>query len=364
MEATVVLFLVGSSLVTGGSTRAKQDTWFCIVAAMILVIPMVWVHSEILNLYPGRNYFENIICAAGRPAGTVICVLITLYALVLGAVVLRNFSEFIHLVNMVETPIIMIAVSVMVVVIYTLSNGLYVLARISKLMLLLLVVSVTVTIVLAYQNMDASHLKPVLQSRPADLLRGIVSSFSTPYCEIILCAPMFGAMSRNAKIFPTFLKGVFFAFLILLAANIRNTLVLGYLDTTVNYSSYEAVSVIQIGEFFTRVEVLIGITLLLAGFVKSGVILFSTCEGLRKAAGYRDYEPIVVPVGVLTLTAVPLISSNVSELSWMIEHLPFYALPVQVLLPVLVLVIGKGKKKLKQRKAPRQGQIPKKTKSA
>lgn len=345
MEATVALYLLGSSLVSSGTTQAKQDTWFCILVAMVLIVPMAWVHFQILNLYPGQNYFQNIFKAMGRPAGTAVCALMTLYFLHLGAIVLRIFGEFIHIVNMTETPVIMILVSITACLAYVLSRRLYVLARLCKFVLPFLAVTVAMTIVLSYRDMNWDNLKPILHSSPGDLMRGILTSFAVPYGEIVVCVPMFGALDRSAKAFPTLLKGILLSFLILFSANLRNVLVLGYATNIYNFPSYEAVSVIKIGEFFTRVEVLIGINLLLAGFVKAGVLLYSSCEGLSKLFGYQDYEPLVAPVSLLILTISVLVHKNTVEMYEWLGYLPAYSLPFQVFLPILVLIVGKIRKK-------------------
>ncbi|QAT51112.1 hypothetical protein EQM14_15785 [Caproiciproducens sp. NJN-50] len=356
MEATVALYLVGSSLVSGGSTRAQQDTWFCMLAAIILIIPLAWVHSRILQLYPGQDYFQNIFLALGRPAGLAVCVLLIMNALNIGAIVLRLFSEFVHIINMTETPVIFILASITTVLVYILNSRLYVLARVSKFVLPYIFVSVAITLLLSYRAMDLNNLKPVLHSRPADLLSGIVTSFTIPYSEIVLCAPMFGVLDRKANTFHVFLKGILFAFIILFTAYLRNTLVLGYAASTYNFPSYEAVSVIQLGDFFTRIEVLIGINLLLAGFVKSGVLLFTSCEGLAKVFGYKDYGPLVAPVSLLILTASVLVSKDTVEMYRWIEDLPIYSMPFQVLLPILVLIVGKIRRKFK--KPAKQGVEP------
>ncbi|WP_411675773.1 GerAB/ArcD/ProY family transporter [Caproicibacter sp.] len=356
MEATVAMFLIGSSLVKGGSSPAKQDTWICIIIAVFLTIPLMWVHTKILNLYPGRNYYRNILRAMGRPAGTVVCLIFTLYTFHLGALVMRIFSEFIHIAGMTSTPIIAISAAIVAVLVYVLTNRLYVLARISKFMLPFLYITVAITIVLSYQNMDLRNILPILNSKPSDLFQGVLSALAVPYGEILICAPMFGALSREEKIFPTLFKGVLLGFVILFSANLRNFLTLGYSVSVFQFPSYESVSLIQFGDFFTRIEVLIGINLLLAGFFKCCVLLFSACDGLCETLGLRDYEPLVAPSSLLIMTLSGFVVGNTLELFRWMEYMSVYTLPFQVLLPVLVLIVGAARKKFSKPK--KQGKNP------
>ncbi|WP_411675772.1 GerAB/ArcD/ProY family transporter [Caproicibacter sp.] len=350
MSGTVAMFLIGSALVSSGSTSAKQDSWICILTAAILVIPILWVHSAILNLYPGRNYFYNVLRAMGRPAGTVVVALLTVYTLHLGALVLRIFSEFIHIINMKGTPIIAISSCIMAVIVYVMSNRLFVLSRIAKFVLPLLYLSVAMTILLSSKDMDLNNMLPIFETKPKDFWNGVLSSLALPYGEILVCAPMFGALDRKEKIFPTMLKGTLLALIVLFAAFLRNLLVLGYSATVYAFPSYGAVSVIQLGEFFTRIEVIIGINLLLAGFIKTGVLVFSSCAGMAQLFGLKDYEPLVAPVALLILTLAVLVHSNTVELFRFVKYLPAYSLPFQVVLPILVLIVGKARKQIQKKR--------------
>ena len=359
MEATIALYLIGSSLVSSGATSAKQNTWFCILLSMILIIPLVWVQSKILKLYPGQNYFQNILRAMGRPAGMAVLILLLLYLVNLGALVMRLFSDFIHIVNMTETPVIAIMVPIAAALVYTLHSRIYVLARISRFVFPLLVLIVIVTIVMSYKDMHLSNLKPILAIEPKKLVLGTMDSIAIPYCEVVVCAPLFRSLNRRENIFPTFLKGVFFAFLVLLTADLRNSLVLGYSVEIYAFPSYEAVSVIQLGEFFTRIEVLIGINLLVAGFVKVGVLIFSTCEDLACISGRQDSRPLVSAVSLLLITLAILLYSNSVEIYWWTKLLPYFSFPFQIGLPVLVLIVGTiRKKKGKKKKQKKQEKTP------
>jgi spore germination protein KB len=356
MEAIVAVFLSSSVLVMRGSSKVEQDSWLCVIAATVAVIPLLWVHTKILELYPGQNYFGNVIRATGKPVGTVLCLLLIFYSLSIGTFVLRIFAEFMHIVNMTETPLIAILVCMTAVMVYTLSNRLYVLARISKFVLPFVLITVIITVLLSYKTMDINNLKPILHTETSKLFDGFLLVFALPYGEIIICMPMFGAMNRKAKIFPTLLKAVLISFLIIFIATERNRLVLGYSDSIYAYPSYETASVISLGGFLTRVEVLIGINLLLSGFIKTGVLLFTVCDGIAKTFHYRDYEPFVAPMGLVFMTGAVLSSSNTVEMFDWLNYLPVYSLPFQIIIPVLVLIVGTLRKKF--HKPQKKGKVP------
>lgn len=350
MQSTIAVFLIGSSVISSGMNSAKQDTWITVLIAVVLIVPFAWVYAEILKLYPGQNFFVNILRVMGRPIGMTVCALYAVYMLYLGALVLRTFSEFVHIVNMTETPVIAIMVCIIATVIYMLNNRLYVLARVSRFVLPFLYFSIFTTLILSYKSMDPNNLKPILHSSPSNLLNGILTEFTLPYGELVICLPMFGAMNRKESIFPTMVKGVYMGFLFLFVAVIRNLMVLGYYDSAVLFPSYECVSIIKIGEFFTRVEVLIGINLWVAGFFKVGVALFSSCEGFVRIFKFKDYEPLVAPMGLLLMTLSVLTHDNTAQMLEFLKVNPILALPFQVILPILILIVGKIRKKIEMAK--------------
>lgn len=358
MEATIALFLLGSSLVSSGFSEAKQDTWICVLLALVLSIPLLWVHSAILELYPGRSYFDNIARALGKPMGKVVSALLLLYTFHLGALVMRVFSEFIHIVNMTETPLIAISVCVVAVGVYILNNRLYVLARICKFTFPFLIATVFVTVVLSVPNMDLNNLKPAFHAGWRNIAAGTLAYLSVTYAELIMCAPMFGELGRGEKVFPTFFKGALLGFVILLVADLRNLLILGYSAGMFAFPSYEAVSVVKLGDFFTRIEVLIGINLLLAGFVKNCVMMFTACVGIARTFGYRDGEPFVAPCALLILALSVVVYGNTEELFGWSRYFTYYSIPFQIVIPVLVLIVGKIRKK-----AGRAGKAEKETRA-
>lgn len=345
LQATIALFMTGSSLVTGSLTEAKQDTWICILLAFLLNIPLLWVHSRIIELSPGRNYFENIIKACGKPFGKVLCFLLLLYSFLVAALVEKVFCAFIQTVNMPETPFIFILLCIVIIEFYVSKKRINVVARISGFTLPFLLITVALTVVLALKDIHFSNMKPVLGSGLGPMAKGTLLLFTLPFGESVLCAPLFSALDPKEKVFPVFLKGMLIGFGILLAANLRNLLILGSAENIFYFPSYEAVSVIKIGDFFTRIEVIIGFNLLLAGFIKVCVTYFTCCQEVAKILDFDDYVPLFAPCGLILVTLIMLVNSNTEEMFTWLKFHPFYVLPLQVLVPALVLITAKIRKK-------------------
>jgi spore germination protein KB len=354
MECLLAVFYVGSSTVTGGSGIAKQDTWLCLIIGTLLSFLLYWLYSSVIELYPGRNYYDNIMKACGTVAGKILVSVLSLYALFTGALVLRDDSEFIHIENLTETPIIALYVCLIGMALYALRCRLYVLARLAKFLLPIIFGCIAITVIFSVKDWDFSHLKPYFGTGFSSIAGGSLLVLSLPFGESAVCASLFGQLDSRVRPFPVFAKGAVLGSCVLLAANLRNILSLGYSSGVYSFSSYEAVSLVALGEFFTRIEVLIGIVLLLTGFFKGCVFLFGFASGVAKVLGLKDYEPISAACALFLLTATMFTVSDSQELMKIVPLVPFYSLPIQVLVPLAALIAGKLRSRIKPRKQTRK----------
>lgn len=343
--SAIALFLTGSSLISGGTALAKQDSWISIIFAFILTIPMIWMYSEILLFSPKRDFYEAAVFAFGKVLAKIVCILYAVYALYIGALVIRIFSEFIHIVNMLETPVIAIISATILACIYISAKRVYVLGRVAKFMLPFLIISLTITIIFSIKDMDISNLKPVFYNNTKPVIENTFVVFALPFSETVICMPILAGVEHQEKVFPIFFKSLILGFAVILSANFRNSLVLGYTSTLFDFPSYESVSVISLGKFFTRIEVFIGINLLLAGFIKISVSLYSSCFYISKAVGYDDYAKLSAPCGLIIMLLAVLVHSNSGDMFSWVKYHPFYGIPFQIIIPLALLIAGKIKKR-------------------
>ena len=341
IQMLIVLFITGSTLITGGLTDAKQNTWLCVVAAYVLSIPLCWMFSSLVKLPKDRDFFSGLIEICGKVPGRILCFLYALNAVHLCGQNARMLAEFIHDVNLNETPLVAILACGTGVAVYAVRNRLYVLTRIAGFALAFVVFSVTMTVVLSYKNMDFTNILPVFHTTPGPLISGTVEYFSLAFGELVFCLPLLSAMDQREAVFPVLTKGALMGFLLLLTVSLRNLFVLGFSNGIVMYPSYAAVSIISIGDFFTRIEVFIGINLLLAGFFKVLVLLFFSCRAFSASLGFPDYEPLAGPCGILVLSVALLIFTNTAEIFSWEKSFAAFSLPLQLFVPAILLIIGK-----------------------
>ncbi len=359
MQSIIILFLFGSSLVIGTSTKAKQDSWICILIAAILALPIFFIYFRILDKYPGEGFYDIVIKVFGKIAGKVICFLYAWYALHLGALVFRNFTEFMRVQVLKDTPSIIILCFGILLCIWTIYSGVKNMGSVSKAILPVLMTFILLTIVLCLKDMNFSNVEPVLTTDIPTLLTSSYSVVSFPFAETVVILPIFSFLKSEDKPRKVFLKAFGISLIFLLLANLRNLFVLGATFSKSPYfSSYQTVSVISVGEFFTRFEALVGANYFLAGFVKVGICLFASSIGLAKVCSMKDYKPMAAPCGLILIILSAVMYKNTEEMFNWLDIYTVYAVPFQVIIPIILWITIEIKaKREKQTSVPESEQI-------
>jgi spore germination protein KB len=100
----MILFIFGSTLALGTGSEAKNDAWIAIILGIVFSVPVMLMYSRLLSAYPGKDIFDILNIVFGKFLGRAICILYIWFPFHLGALVIRNFGEFINAVALPETP--------------------------------------------------------------------------------------------------------------------------------------------------------------------------------------------------------------------------------------------------------------------
>ena len=103
----ITLFIIGSTFLIGSGGAAKQDAWIAVIIAILCSIILLLMYSRILSLYPGKDLFDILQIVMGKFTGKIISTLMIWFAFHLGALVLRNLSEFTNILIFADTPVVM-----------------------------------------------------------------------------------------------------------------------------------------------------------------------------------------------------------------------------------------------------------------
>lgn len=336
---TLILFIFGSSVVLGVSGEAGQDAWVSVVLAGVMMIPLMLMYARIMRLFPETDFFDILETLFGKVLGKFFILLITFYAIHLCALVMRDFTEFLQIVSMPETPQLPMMAVLISLTAYLAMSGIKTLGKWSMVMLPIVLLTVLLTIVLALVDLDITHLQPMFEAKLMKVVKGAYYTLTFPFAETVLFLCLAGAVKKQTSPYKIYTLSIFIGCFILLVVVLRNISILGAAMVGASYfPSYTTARILHIGNFLTRIEGTITMNFLLAGIVKITVCLIAAAKGMAKMFGIADYKRILMPVAMLVLSLCAILFKSTMEMFGFLSYYAIYAIPFQMLIPAVAWV--------------------------
>lgn len=343
----LVMIIIGSTMVMGSILEIGKDFWLALILSIVISLPMLIIYARITSLFFRKDCFDIIEIIFGKYFGKLINILYIWYSLHLGSIVLREFSEFIVTVNYPETPFVIPLIVLGILCIYGVKSGIEVMGRVSEFILPILILSVLLSVLGLIPNMDFNVIHPLFNVKIESVLKGGFQNFSFPFGEIILFSFIASSFNRKSSSYKVYITTLLLGGLILLILGFGDVLVLGEdLVKGSYFPSYTSVSLINIGNFIQRGEILVGILIMLGGFIKISIFLLVASKGFMKVFKFKDYRFLVVPLGLLMIELAFLNFESIIETEiWLSEIWRYYSFPFQVVLPILIWIGAEIRKK-------------------
>ncbi|HYF82946.1 MAG TPA: endospore germination permease [Clostridia bacterium] len=346
-----VLFIFGSTLVIGTGGQAKNDMWIAIMLALLISVPILMIYARILSRYPGKDLYDILEEVFGKYLGRIFSLTFIWFSFHLGALVLRNFGEFMNTVGLPETPKIVPIIMFALICALVVKSGIETLAKCSSLFIVGVFSLLFLLAFLTIPDMKSENLLPIMYNGFKPVLQGAFSAFSFPFGELVVLMMVFDSLKTPNSNYKVYLISLVIGGFIVLFIAIRNIMVLGPETIgSVYFPSYTAISRVNIGNFLQRLEITVALVFILSGFIKISICLLAATKGIAKLFGFKDYRILVTPVGLLMVNLAYLIYDSIMEMSeWAQDIWPYYAFPFQVILPLLILIAVEVKAKLQKK---------------
>lgn len=344
----LILFLFGSSVVVGVNINSDvgQDSWLSLIFSFVFSIPLILIISKIIIMFPQKNVYEIIDNLFGKKVGIILNLLFILQAFYLCSIVLRNFSEFVEITTLSKTPPLPVMLSLILIIIYLAKSGIKTLSRWGPVCFVIIMISVLFTVMLSVPVIEFNNLKPILEHSFKQMTTSAFSIFMVPFSQITILLGMADCFNIKNKEKKTYLLSIFITGIIMIIILLRNIMVLGVpLLKNTFFSSYEAARILKLGEFLTRIEGVVTINFVLAGITKMVMIAIVISKGLAHISKNFDYKKLIIPASLLVFAICPFLFDDVVDMFDFAPIFGMYVIPIQVLLPIVILVFGLYKKK-------------------
>ena len=337
----ITMYLLGSSLVIAGGLAEQWDTWLSILLAYGMTLPLAIIYARLMKLSPDGDYYDLQLKLFGPVFGRVTAILYVWFAYHLGALVIRNFSEFIQLDSLSEQAQYLTAIPMGVLAIWCVISGRMTLARWAAFMFPIFVIVVIVISLLSTQLWQSGNLMPFLYDGFDPVLQDAFSIAAFPFAEAILLPFVLHPLRETRHATRLWILSFTISMAIFTLVALRNLLVLGseYISTLF-YPSYIAIGLINIGNFLDRLEVAIAAVFVIGGFVKITVCLYAASLGMSKVLKMGDSRSFAAPIGILMIVLSQFVYKNILDTyRFAFVMYKFYILPTSVAIPVILWII-------------------------
>lgn len=288
--STCVLFMISSIQVINIYPNSKINIWFAAIVGAVASIPILLMFARLSGLYPEEDLFGIIEKTVGNIAGKGLSIIYTIYGLYLGIVTIRYLTEFIQVVSMNETPQIILLIIFGFLCGYIVYKGSGIITKLSTVILPVVFAIFIFIIICSFGFYDYSYLKPGLDENISTFSDAAFSVASFSFCEIIFIISFLKNTELNQKkkyslLMISLLIGTVFT----VAQLLSNQLILGTSTSSILYfPNYEAVSIINIEDFITHIEVISIISFLMCVIIKESVCIFTVSKGINKIFNLRN----------------------------------------------------------------------------
>ena len=336
-------FVQGSGLLisfTAGIT--ERQTWMVVLMGLVLTSPFILTYVLLMKRFPGMNIIEINEIIFGHFLGRTISIYYIFFFIMTLSFNIRDIGSFYKTFLMPETPFVFFLIVFTAACAYAVAKGIEVLARVSHLFVFISLFVVFSTLILQIGSMDFSNFLPLFSLPLGKLAQGTHIMSTIPFGEVLVFLIILASVNKTTHVVKSTFIGLIVGGITLLIVAVRNTAILGITETIWANPSFQSVRLIDIGNVFTRMDLLIGIGQTMILYLKCSLFLYALVVALSQLFGLKSYLSLILPVaGIEIILAASVFQSPVEQAIITINSGIIYSAPLIYLIPPLTLLIAK-----------------------
>lgn len=342
----IILFEMGSALVVGVGTNAKQDAWLAILVGLMGGLLLYFVYYQLFKYYPDLPLTSYVQEITGKFIGRILGFLYVIYFIYIATRVLRDFGELLTSTIYSITPLFILNALMVLTIIYTARKGFEVLSRVGEIYFgFVYLLAIAGFILVAFSGLiHLDNLLPILENGWTPVLKTVAfQTLTFPFGEMVVFTMLLPFINEPKKAKMIGMVGMILSGLNIAISTLINISVLGT-DIFVRspFPLLSTIGKIQIADFLERLDVLFMLYLVIGGFFKITIYFYAAVAGTADLFGFKDQRRLCFPIGLLILIGSMTIASNNAEhFEEGLEIVPIYLhWPLQIIIPCLLLIIA------------------------
>lgn len=196
-----------------------------------------------------------------------------------------------------------------------------------------------------------NHLRPILEHGWTPIMKALFPSVITfPFGELLAFTMLLPHLNKQVVAKKIGIVSIVSSGAVLTLFTILNIAIVG--STIIERSAFPiltAVSYINIADFIQRLDTILIISMVILGFVKITVFFFCALIGTADLFHCKQPNKLIYPIGtILLISSIIIANGYFDHIQEGIKIVPYYLhLPLQIGIPILLLVIVYIKRKVK-----------------
>ncbi|HWI61152.1 MAG TPA: endospore germination permease [Symbiobacteriaceae bacterium] len=317
---------------------AGRDGWISLLIALSLGAVGLAILIRLLLRHEGMSLLQICQTLFGPVLGRCVGLIFIGYIILINAIVLRSFGDFMRVV-MPQTPIIALIGVMAFLGARTARMGLEVVARANDVLLPLLMLTGALVSLMVSKDKQPRHLLPIMEHGWQPVLTGAVA-LQGLFAEMVLLGLFGGAVAGGRRALPKLLWVMAILGVMFIGPVTGPTTLFGPASVrAMTYPTWEEVKHIQIADMVGNLDVMGVLLWTLGTSVQTSLLLWASSTGVSWFAGLSEHRAVVAPVTVLTVVLAVLSGSSALNLKeFLARSYPVLSITVGVLLPLLLLL--------------------------
>jgi spore germination protein KB len=335
---------------TSAFIKARQDAWMVSALAGILILAITFMLTRVSLLSPDKTIVEYSRQIFGKWFGKFIVVPYLIAWFMLTVATLRDWADFVYMILLPNTPILMVIVLMALLMTYvTLKGGITAIGRCSEVIGPLYLLASFVPIFFLFNTMDWRHLQPVyVDTGWRNILQGTIPTTANTLGGVMVPLMLTAFMAEPKKAPSRALWAMGLSSFWALLATVVSVLIFGaYLTPQLTLPWVMAIRSISILDFIQNFDAFAIFIYAFSHFVALSTILFMTSYGIAQWSNVKNWKNITIVVVILACVCV-ILTSRIGLVTNIFRQFIWvrWIFPVNMIgIPLLLWIVGSLKKR-------------------
>lgn len=334
-------------------SEARQAAWLSVLLAVILCLFITFIAAQLSLLYPKETLIEYAPKIIGTWLGRLVSFSYLLVWYSVSGIILREYSDFVHLALFTSTPMWVITLLTLIALIYIVTGeGVPVIGRCSEIIGPFVLINIVVITLLSIKDMKLHHILSLIpESGVLSIWKGSLSPLSF-MGESIMIMMLISYLPDRRKALLSTMGGVAVSGILAVNLTLNVLMILGSkLPAKLQYPVYTYIQYTSVMDFIQNIDVLGVIVSIFSIFIKLALYLLITSNGISQMFKMRNKSiGIWLSALVIYLIAVIPKNSNISQIQFP-QLWKSFVFPIFIVgLPFMLWLIGLTRQKLKVEK--------------